>query len=59
MRICSIDVGGETARDLVATIFTLSYQFALCLMFVLGDPIVTFILRGIFHFKPNKFLGPI
>ena len=38
-------------------VFTLSYQLYFCLLFAVGDPISTFMLRAMFLLLPKKFFG--
>lgn len=56
-RICSIDIGGRSNKDAVTTIFTLSYQLFFCLLFAVGDPVSTFMLKTLMYFIPHKFFG--
>jgi len=58
-RIASLDIGGESDKTFDSLLFALSYQLFFVLLYVIGDPIGTFILRLWNLFLPVSMFGPL
>jgi len=57
-RIATLDIGGDNDIEFSTILFSMSYQLLFVLLFVIGDPIGTFILRLWFNFLPDSTFGP-